>query len=272
MPVTFEGQSMNKLQTFFRRDDVRKRWIPIGAAVLVLAIAAAVLLRILLPRRITVAVDPTWPPFESKDNATQELVGFDIDLMNAIAGKANLDVEYVSMGFDRIMKDLAECKIDAAISLISVTEKRMETMAFSDSYFQLGQQLVVRAGNDEILGVGYLEGRKVGAQIGTAGAGETAKFAGVQVIAYNSVPKALAALGRGELDAVALDNTLAYSVVADSGGELKTAGAVFAAREVAIAVCQKDTSLLNRINKGLDAVEEDGLLDGLMTKWLTGEG
>jgi ABC-type amino acid transport substrate-binding protein len=263
---------MEKLKTFFRRDDVRKRWIPIGAVAIVLAIAAIILLRNILPRRITVAVDPTWPPFETQDSATRELSGFDIDLMDAIAGKANLTVEYVPMSYKQIMEDLAECKVDAAISLISVTEQRMETMAFSDSYFQLGQQLVVRAGNDEILGVGYLEGRKVGAQIGTAGAGETAKITGAQVIAYNSVPKALEALERGELDAVALDNTLAYSVVAASGGELKAAGAVFAAREVAIAVCQKDTSLLKRINKGLDAVEEEGLLDGLMTKWLTGEG
>lgn len=261
---------MNKLKAFFQRDDVRKRWLPIGAVVLVVLILAVILLNNLIPRKITVATDATWPPFESKDPATQQIVGFDIDLMDAIAKKANLEVEYVNMGFDQMLKDLADCKIDAAISLISITEKRTATMAFSDAYFQLGQQLIVRADNTGILGVGYLSGKKVGAQIGTAGAGEVGKLEGVQLIAYDGVSQAVEALEKGELDAVAVDNTLALNLILNSGGAIKSAGPVFAGRDVGIAVCKKDKSLLDRINKGLAAVEDDGLIDTLISKWLTG--
>jgi polar amino acid transport system substrate-binding protein len=120
--------------------------------------------------------------------------------------------------------------------------------------------------------VGYLAGKKVGAQIGTAGAGEAAKITGTQLIAYDSVTQAMAALERGELDAVALDNTLAINLIAASSGKFKAAGDVFAARSVGIAVCRKDAGLLDRINRGLKAVQDEGLLDSIISKWLTAPG
>jgi ABC-type amino acid transport substrate-binding protein len=256
------------IKNFFKPEELRKRWIPILAGAIVLVVAAVLLILFVIPQKIVVATDASWPPFESKVPSSQALVGFDIDLMDAIAAKANLKVEYVSMGFDQIMADLAECKIDAAISLIAVTEKRQANMLFSDPYFQLGQLLVVRSDNTDILGVVSLSGKLVGAQIGTAGASEVGKIAGVSLIAYDSITQAFTALENGELDAIAVDNTLALNYIGASGGKLKPAGEVFAGRDIAIAVCREKASLLNKINRGLAAVEKEGLTDTLISRWL----
>ncbi len=260
------------IKKFFQREELWKNRIPILAGAIVLVVAVVLLILFVVPQKIVVATDASWPPFESKDPSSQAIVGFDIDLMDAVAAKANLKVEYVSMGFDQIMADLAECKIDAAISLIAVTEKRRADMLFSNPYFQLGQLLVVRSDNTDILGVDSLSGKLVGAQIGTAGASEAGKIAGVSLIAYDSITQAFAALENGELDAVAVDNTLALNFIGAGGGKLKAAGGVFAGRDIAIAVCKKNSSLLNKINNGLAAVEKEGLTDTLISRWLMKPG
>jgi polar amino acid transport system substrate-binding protein len=256
------------IKDFFQRKEFRKRWIPILAVVIVLAIVAFLLIRNFVPQKIRVAVDASWPPFESMDPAGQQIVGFDIDLMNAIAAKENLKVEYVNEGFDRIMTDLAACKYDAAISLIAVSDKRSATMLFSNPYFQLGQLLTVRSAETSIQGKDSLSGKKVGAQIGTAGASEVGKIAGAMLITYDSIDLAFTALENGELDAVASDNTLALTFIGQSAGKLKAAGEVFAGKDIAVAVCKKNPDLLKKINSGLAAVTANGELNKLINQWI----
>jgi polar amino acid transport system substrate-binding protein len=256
-----------QIKVFFQRRENRKYWIPIGGIFLLLILVSLGFL-LFGKQKIRVATDASWPPFESKDPSSQEIVGFDIDLMDAVAKKANLEVEYVPMGFDQIMSELAECKVDAAISLIAVTEKRKASMLFSDPYFQLGQLLVVRTENTDIVGADSLSGKQVGAQIGTAGAIEIGKIKGVNLIAYDSITQAFTALENGELDAVAVDNTLALNYIGAGGGKFKAAGDVFAGRDIAIAVCKKNASLLNKVNRGLAAVAAEGLPDILISRWL----
>jgi polar amino acid transport system substrate-binding protein len=259
---------VDSVLSFFSGIANKKRWIPVAGIVIVLAIVVILLIQNLVPQKIRVAVDASWPPFESLQPANKEITGFDIDLMNAIAKKANMKVEYVNVGFDQIMSGLAECKYDAAISLIAVTDKRKSTMLFSDSYFQLGQVLTVLSTNIDIKGSNSLSGKKVGAQIGTAGASEVGKIAGTMLITYDSIDQAFTALENGELDAVAADNTLALNFIGQSAGKLKSAGEVFAGKDIAIAVCKKDSSLLGRINRGLAAVKKEGMIDTLIGRWL----
>jgi ABC-type amino acid transport substrate-binding protein len=186
-------------------------------------------------QKIRVATDANRLPFESKDPSGQEIVGFDIDLTDAVAKKAGLEVEYVPMGFDQITAELAECKIDAAIPLIAVTEKRKASMLFSDPYFQLGQLLVVRTENTDIVGADSLSGKQVGAQIGTAGAIEIGKIKGVRVRSNRSQeyrrlsPERIAALrpprkraGRAEHVFVAPDEVLQIAGLRVSEDDLAT--------------------------------------------------
>jgi ABC-type amino acid transport substrate-binding protein len=103
------------------------------------------------------------------------------------------------------------------------------------------------------------------------GASEAGKIAGTMVITYDSIDQAFTALQNGELDAVAADNTLELNFIARSGGKLKSAGEVFAGKDIAIAVCKKNSSLLGRINRGLAAVKKEGMIDTLVARWLQSE-
>ena len=100
--------------------------------------------------KIRVATDATWPPFESINEQTKEIEGFDIDLLNAIAEKEKLDLEFINVGFDPLLAGIAQGQYDVAISSITITEERKKDMLFSDAYFSAGQIVTVRADNTTI--------------------------------------------------------------------------------------------------------------------------
>src|SRR4030066_1998497 len=83
------------------------------------------------PDKIRVATDATWAPFEYVDTETGEIIGFDIDLFDAIALRANLTVEYVNVAWDPLLAGMAEGTYDAAISSITIRPDRLEEMNFS---------------------------------------------------------------------------------------------------------------------------------------------
>jgi polar amino acid transport system substrate-binding protein len=221
---------------------------------------------------VRVATDATWPPFEMVDEASKELIGFDIDLMNAIAEKENLTIEYVNVGFDPLLAGMAQCQYDAAISAMTITEERKQSMLFSDSYFAAGQVVTVRADETAITGKDSLSGHSVGAQIGTTGAIEAEKIEGVEFKAYDSIDLAFQDLMNGQVDAVIADNPLALGFIGKNSDRLKTAGDVFTAEDYGIAVCNQNQELLEKINRGLAAVKEEGLIDELTEKWILAAG
>ncbi len=114
--------------------------------------------------RIKVGTSADLPPFESVDPDTGKIVGFDIDLMNAIARKSGFEVEYVNVVWDDIFAGLDSNKYDAIISAVTITEKRREAYDFSDPYITVtvansefnpdnieDYGIVVRKGNKKVL-------------------------------------------------------------------------------------------------------------------------
>ncbi len=223
------------------------------------------------PTKIRVATDATWPPFETVDEQTKDIVGLDIDLFKAIAQKANLEIEFINVGFDPLLAGMAQCQYDAAISAITITDERKQSMLFSDPYFEAGQIVTVKKDNTDITGVESLSGKKVGAQIGTTGAIEVGKIQDATLRTYDSVDLAYQDLINGQIDAVVADNPLALGFVAKNPDKLKNVGKVFTNESYGIAICNKDQDLQAKINAGLAAVKAEGLIDQLTTKWLSAQ-
>ncbi len=222
------------------------------------------------PMAITVATDATWPPFEMVNESTKEIEGFDIELMDAIAEAANLEVEYVNVAFDPLLAGMATCQYDAAISAMTITEERKQDFLFSDPYFEAGQVVTVRTENTDISGPDSLSGKTVGAQIGTTGAIEVGQMEGVTLKTYDDIGLAFQDLMNGQVDAVIADDGLARGYIAKNNTKIKAAGEPFTNEAYGIAVCNKNTDLLGKINKGLAAVKADGLIEQLTQKWLVG--
>jgi polar amino acid transport system substrate-binding protein len=218
--------------------------------------------------KYTVATDATWPPFEYVDETSKQIIGFDIDLMNAIADKEGIQVEFKNVAWEALLAGMANCQYDMAISSISITEDRKPNMNFSDPYYTVGQQVVVAADNTTIKGKDDLAGKKVGAQISTTGAIEIQKIQGATLVNFDTIGLAFQALMNGSVDAVVTDNALAMGYVAQNSSKLKFAGEPFTGESIAVAVCKTKPELLKKINDGLAKVKAENLIDTLNTKWV----
>jgi len=220
------------------------------------------------PEKVRVVMDATWPPFETLDETTKAPIGFDVDLMNAIATKEGLQVEFVNIPFDSALTGMAQCQYDVAISAITITDERKKSMLFSDPYFSAGQIVTVAKDNQDINSKDDLPGKKIGAMIGTTGAIEAEKIQGAEYKAYDTIDLAFLDVMSGQLDAVIADNPLALGFIGQNPDKIKAVGPVFTDENYGIAACNKKPELLDKINKGLAAIKADGVIDQLVQKWL----
>ena len=218
--------------------------------------------------KVLVATDATWPPFESVNEQTKEIEGFDIDLMTAIAEEADLEIEFVNVAWDPLLAGIAQCQYDAAISAMTITEERAKQFLFSDPYFEAGQIVTVHIDNTDITDKDALSGKVVGAQIGTTGSFEVEKIEGATLKTYDDIGLAYQDLMNRQIDAIVADNPLALGYVGANPDKLKTAGEVFTEENYGIAVCKTKADLVAKINAGLKAVKQEGLIEELVEKWL----
>jgi polar amino acid transport system substrate-binding protein len=205
------------------------------------------------------------------DEATKEVTGFDIDLINAVAEKAGFEIEIINIGFDSALAGLAQCQYDVSISAITIDEERKKNMLFSEPYYQAGQIVTVSAGNTEISSKDDLAGKKVGAQIGTTGAMEIEAIDGVIFSGYDSVDLAFLDVMNGQIDAVIADDALAQGYINQNPDKLKAVGEPFTDESYGIAVCKEKTELLESIDAALADLKAEGFIDELTQKWLIGE-
>ncbi len=223
------------------------------------------------PMTITVASDATWPPMEFI-NTDQEIVGFDIDLINAIADAAGFEVVVQNTAWDGIFAGLANGDYDAVISSVTITEERERTMDFSIPYVNAGQVLIVS--QDAPASVETLDdlvGQSVGAQIGTTGAIAIEGVDGVELRTYDEIGLAIEDLAQGRIAGVVADNPIAadFALQNENYSEvLKIVGEPFTDELYGIAVNEGNTEVLEMINAGLEVVLNDGTIEELTDKWL----
>jgi polar amino acid transport system substrate-binding protein len=219
---------------------------------------------------VRVATDATWPPFEYLDQETKELVGFDIELMTAIAETAGFQVEFINVSFDTLLTGMVNCQYDAAISAITITPDRVIDFGFSDPYFAAGQIIVVRADNTDIRERYDLGNKVVGVQRDTTGDVEAQKIEGASIRRYDDIELAFQDLMNLQIDAVLADNPLALGIVGKNPELLKTVGETFTDENYGIAVCKTDTDLVKRINEALAELVTEGFIDKLTQTWIVG--
>jgi len=220
-------------------------------------------------QKVVVATDATWPPMEYV-NEDKEIVGFDIDLMNAVAKEAGFEVEYRNVAWDGIFAGLAAGEYDAVISAVTITDERRQEFDFSDPYINAGQIVVVPA-DSSITGPQDLSGYTVGVQLSTTGALEVEKMEGVTMKEYDEIGLAFEDLVAGRVDAVVCDTPVAADFALqreEYSAKLKIVGDSFTEEYYGIMVQKGDEELLSLINKGLAAVQDKGLDQQFQDEWL----
>jgi polar amino acid transport system substrate-binding protein len=116
-----------------------------------------------------VGMDASWPPFEYIDEPTGQIVGLDVDLARAIGQRLGVEVELVNVGFDSLYDALYVGRFDAIVSALPYDPLLYGDVAYSISYFNAGQVLVVRADKTEINETNDLSGKRLGVELASEG-------------------------------------------------------------------------------------------------------
>ncbi len=218
--------------------------------------------------KIIIASDCTWPPMEFI-NSDKEMVGYDIDFINAVAEEAGIEIEIRNTAWDGIFAALANGECDAVISSVTITEDRKKTMDFSIPYINAGQVLVVGK-KCSAKTLADLAGKEVGAQIGTTGAIQISNSDAV-LKTYDELGFAVEDLANGRIDGIVADAPTAADFLLQNESnkkKLKIVGEPFTDEYYGIAVKKGNTEVLDLINKGIKAVQDKGLDKELEEKWL----
>ena len=226
-------------------------------------------------RVYTVGTDAAYAPFESQDEKG-EIVGFDIDIVRAVAARAGIEVKFVNTPWEGIFNALKQGDRDLLVSSITITDERKQSMDFSDPYFDAHQLIAVKA-DSRVAHFDDLKSLKVGVQTGTTGDEAISKLQGknsTDIKRFESTPLALKELETGGIDAVVADNGVVVNYVKNNAGNrFKTVNdAAFVPERYGIAVKKGNAELLAKLNQGLAAIRADGSYDRIYASYLGAAG
>ena len=222
---------------------------------------------------LLVVTEATFPPFDTVDD-DGNIIGFDFDLLQAIADDQGFAFEIKDIGFDSLIPALEADEGDIiAAGMNSLDPERQEKVDFSTPYFNSQLCLVVAEDNNVITGYDDLgAAMKVAGQTGTTGADEANALAEAGTIAgaviLDKVSDAVLQLQNGDIDAIILDKPVAESYIAKQPGIAKIVGdQIGEAEAYAFAVQKGNDELLEKINTGLQNMIDNGTYDDLVAKW-----
>ncbi|MDS1030576.1 basic amino acid ABC transporter substrate-binding protein [Bacillota bacterium LX-D] len=222
-----------------------------------------------------VATEPTFPPFEFRDEKTSEITGFDIDLIKAIAQETGIKVKIQSLGFDGLIPALQAGNIDIVASGMTITKKRALQVSFTKPYFDAGLKIAVPANNTTIKGIDDLKGKTVAVQIGTTGANKAQELLDKKIIAkvktFNTADAIFLELLNGTVDAVINDLPVNEAYMSKNPGKIKMVGNVLNGEQYGFAVAKDNQELLKKLNTGLEKVKANGKYDELKVKYFGGK-
>lgn len=214
-----------------------------------------------------VGTEAQFPPFEIVDSQGN-VIGFDVDLMNAIAEDQGFKVEYMDQDFAGLIPALQTGNIDIIASGMTITDDREKEVDFSEPYITAGLALAVTVDNEDIKSVDDLKGKTVAVQTGSTGfmKAEELKEAGIiaEIKDFPHVNEAIEELKIGGADVMINDLPVTNAFIAAQPGVIKIVGEPLNSESYGFAVRSGNTELLDKINAGLENVKSSGKYDELL--------
>ena len=220
-------------------------------------------------KNITFGTEATYAPFEFYDENNQ-LVGFDVDIVNKICEKLDYTCQFKNQSFDSLIPSLKTRRIDAAIAGIDITPERSEQVDFTLSYYDNTARFIAVKGN--FTSIDDLTGKRVGIQNGTTHQKYILdKFPGIEVVSYDSYQYAVLDLNADRIDAIFSDSAVADEWLGE-GSTLVSVGNKVVDPEyfgagTGIALRKGNTELLEKFNQALEKMKTDGSYDEIYQKW-----
>jgi polar amino acid transport system substrate-binding protein len=213
-----------------------------------------------------VASEIDYPPMEFVDPATNSNQGFDIDLVNAIGQVEGFQPVFTNMGFDGIIAAVQTNSVDMAISAISITPERQQSVDFSLPYYHSGLIITVRKDNNTIKSFADLKGQALAAQIGTTGYDKSKEISD-KVKPFDHIPEALMDIKNGASVALINDKPVSAYYVKQDPDDYKLVGQPLTSEFYGIAIPKNRPDVLQKINDGLNKLKASGQYAALYKKW-----
>lgn len=199
-----------------------------------------------------------YPPFSYRDT-DNNLVGFDIEVCEAIADEMGLEAAPVTGAFNTLIAGLTSGRFDTIIGSMTATDERKEQVDFTKNYYENGAVLFVN--NDSALtGPDDLSDAVVGVALGTWFEGLASELDGVaEVRTYQADIDALNDVSNGRIDAAITVRLGGFYAANESGLDIKAVGGDIAADSAAIAVAKDNPELYEEISAALDTILSNGV-------------
>jgi ABC-type amino acid transport substrate-binding protein len=229
-------------------------------------------------KEIKVGTDPTWPPYQLRDNVTGEIVGFEVDLANACAEKLGFTIKWNDVGFDNIILSVENGQLDMGVSGFSVTPERLEVVSFTLPHSTTeGQVVMLQSTMDakQITTVHSLEdfktlGITVGVQSGNVEQTEL-QDAGVDIRTWSDSASPFQDMvsTNPSVQAVYAETPITTTWIAQFQAEGKPVGVVYTHPyyPVAFLTAKGSNTLLDKMNAALAELIYDGTVYQLKAKW-----
>lgn len=229
---------------------------------------------------LKIATNAEFEPFESLD-ADGNYVGFDVDLINAIAEKIGYEIEFDNMEFDGVIAAVASGSCDIGLSGLTVNAKRAQSVDFSKAYYSTAQLLIVAANDTYFTGTTkadldkQLEGKAIGVCSGYTGQSYVEgnadwEFPGIKdakVKIYENLSLAISDLKNGNLNAIVMDGPVAKEAANQNSDVAKVIDVPLTVEDYGIAIKKGNTELKEAIDKALDELIESGKVQELYDKY-----
>ncbi|CAN5459504.1 arginine ABC transporter substrate-binding protein [soil metagenome] len=212
------------------------------------------------------ATDATYPPFETYDPSSTSIVGYDIDIANALCQQMLIKCKFIHVSFNEIFKGLNQGKYDAIISAVSITPARQKLYDFTAPYYIATGSFVALTSSNLDLTAPKLANSHIGVLGGTAfEAYLKAKYNNLlNIHPYQHIEEALADLSSQKINIVLGDTPVITNWIANQNpGEYKIIGVAAPDKNifgtgVGIVVRKNNKELLNALNNALATIKKNG--------------
>lgn len=210
-----------------------------------------------------VGTEATFAPFESVDDKGN-IVGIDVDVLNAIADEMGFEVEFQNIGWEPVFQTIKNSETDIGASGITITEERKQTYDFTEPYYE-SQLLIVVKEDSDIKSLADLKDKKISVQINATGHMAAKKLQGdssTNIMAFENQPVAIQEMLNGNVDATIGDNAVVYEYMkANPNAKLKVIeDDNFEKEYYGFMVKKGNEELLKLLNEGLQKIKDNGKL------------
>lgn len=221
---------------------------------------------------LIVGSSATYRPF-AYESPTKEIVGYDVDMIKAIAQKAGLQIKIVNTPWTGIFAALNNGDVDLVISGVTINDKRRQSYDFTMPYFE-ARQLIAVPKTSNVKTLNDLAGKKIGVVNGSTADDTASREFGKtnpNIVRFESTPVVISELANNGLDAAIGDN----GVIAFRSQEHATLKTVndpsFPKEYFGIVVKQGNKALQTKLNTGIAAIKADGTYAQIYKKWFQAE-